>query len=159
LLLSYQTGEISSLLDEVYDCKPLNVAKALEQYQPACPKEEMLLVGFRNGLPFISEDSIMKYDYNADCGGFSEDCEDCEDYPPVILDRVIRYVHTLNDLISNELENSVSQCLQETYAVEPTSYMFLKPCSALFVPNDYPERFSQWFLDMVNIIISISNHE
>jgi len=149
-------GEISSLLDEVYDCEPLDVDEALEQYQPACPKEEKLLDGFRKGLPFISEGCIMNYDYNPHGGGFSEECDD---YPPVTLDRTIRYVHTLNDLISNELESSVNQCLQEAYAVEPASFMYLQPASTLFYPDDYPERFSQWFLEMVSLIIEISDHE
>ena len=156
LLLSYKTGDISFLLNEVYDFKPIDVAAALEEYQPACPQEEKLLDGFRMGLPFISEDCIMNYDYNPYNEGFSDDCEE---YPPVTLDRTIRYVHTLNDLISNELENMSNQDLQETYAVEPTSFMYLHPGSKLFCPGDYPERFSDWFLEMVSVIIKITDHE
>jgi hypothetical protein len=156
VILSYKTGEISSLLDEVYDCKPLNVAKALEQYRPACPREEKLLDGFRKGLPYISEDCIMKYDYDPFCNDI---LEENDDYPPVTMDRTIRYVHTLNDLIGNELESTMNANIQETYAVEPTSFMLLKPNSTLFCPGDYPERFSQWFMEMVSIIISISDHE
>ena len=156
LLVSYKSGDISFLLNEVYDCQPLDVAAALEEYQPACPQEEKLLDCFRKGLPFISEDCIMNYDYNPDSDDFFEEYED---YPPVTLDRTIRYVHTLNDLISNELENMVNQDLQECYAVEPTSFMFLEPASVLFSPGDYPERFSDWFQEMVNIIIEIIDHE
>ena len=158
LLLSYKTGDISFLLDEVFDCTPLDVAAALEEYQAACPQEEKLLDSFRKGLPFISEDCIMNYDYNPDVEGFPFP-DDCEEYPPVTLDRTIRYVHTLNDLISNELENMVNQDLQETYAVEPTSFMYLHPCSNLFCPGDYPERFSDWFLEMVNTILEMEDHE
>ena len=156
LLLSYKTGEISFLLDEVYDCIPLDVTAAMEDYKPTCPAEEKLLDGFRKGLPFISEGRIMNYDYNPFCDGFPEGYEE---YEPVTLDRTIRYVHTLNDFISNELENMVNQDLQETYALEPTSFMHLQPDSKLFHPGDYPDRFSQWFLEMVNIITEITDHE
>jgi hypothetical protein len=155
VITSYQKGEISALLNEVYDCKPLHIAEALEQYQPTCPKEEKLLEGFRKGLPFLSEDCIMNYDYDYVCDDI---LEENEDYPPVALDRMIRYVHTLNDLICNELVSTVNGNFQETYAVEPTSYMFLKPNSTLFNPGDYPERFSQWFLEIIDTILEISDH-
>ena len=156
ILSSYKKGEISFLLDEVYDCEPLDVTAALEEYKASCPAEQMLMDCFRKGLPFITEDCIMNYDYNPYGDGFPEESED---YPPVTLDRTIRYVHTLNDFPTNELENMVNQDLQETYPVEPTSFMFLQPCSTLFEPSDYPERFSQWFLEMVSIIIEITDHE
>jgi hypothetical protein len=156
MILSYKTGEISSLLDEVYDCKPLHVAEALEQYQPACPKEEKLLDGFRKGLPFLSEDSIMNYDYNPFCEDISEEYEE---HQPVTLDRMIRYVYAFNDIISDELESTMNANIQETYAVEPTSFMFLEPGSHLFYAGDYPERFSAWFQDMVSIIIEITENE
>ena len=157
LLLSYQSGGISFLLDEVYDCKPLDVVAALAEYQPECTQEKKLLDCFRKGLPFISEDCIMNYDYNPDGEGFPEECR--EDYPPVTIDRTIRYVYTLDDFISNELEGTINQDLQESYATEPASYMFLHPASNLFCPGDYPERFSDWFLEMVNVILEISDHE
>jgi hypothetical protein len=144
------------LLDDVYDCKSLNVAEALKQYQPACPHEEKLLDGFKKGLPFISEGRIMNYDYNPFSDGFPEECEE---YPPVTLDRTIRYVYDLNDFITGELETMTNQDLQETYPVEPTSFMYLKPNSELFHPGDYPDRFSDWFQEMVSIIIEITNHE
>jgi hypothetical protein len=38
--------------------------------------------------------------------------------------------------------------------------MFLQPNGTqLFEPDDYPERFSQWFLETVKIIIEITDHE
>jgi len=157
LLLSYKAGEISFLLDEVYDCKPIDVAAALETYQPACPREEKLMDCFRKGLPFISEDCIMNYDYYPDGEGFPAEYE--QDYPPVTIDRTIRYVYTLNDLISNELEGMINQDLQESYATEPTSFMFLHPASILFNPSDYTERFSDWFSEIVNVILTITDHE
>jgi hypothetical protein len=144
LLSSYQTGDIAFLLDEVYDCEPLDVAAALKKYS----QEERLLDSFRKGLPFISEDCIMNYDYNAFKEGF---LDENEEYPSVTMDRTIRYVHALNDIISNEFESTVNQDLQGgAYIVEPTSFKFLHPASKLFCPDDYPERFSNWFFEMVN---------
>jgi len=37
--------------------------------------------------------------------------------------------------------------------------MLLQPGSKLFHPGDYPERFSDWFLEMLNVILEITDHE
>ena len=157
LLESYATGEISVFLDEVYDYKPVNVIKALKGYKPANQMEEKLSDCFKKGLPFISgKNRIMNYNYSP----YSESMFDySNDYPPITLDRMIRYVYDLNDFVSGELEIMLEQEAQEAYAAEPVSFHILNPDSELFITDDYPERFSEWFFEMVDITKEIMNHE
>ena len=66
-------------------------------------------------------------------------------------DLIIRYVYDINDFVCNQLEASVNENARESYALSPTSFMILDPDSELFMPDDYPERFAEWFLEMVEI--------
>ena len=154
LLESYENGEISVFLDEVYNYKPVDVIRALEEYKPANRQEAKLLDCFRKGVPFISgKNCIMNYDYNP----YYECITDrCGEYQSVTLDRIIRYVYCTSDFVTNELENILNQEMQESYAVEPVSFHILNPDSGLFIYGDYPERFSEWFLEMVNVIREIT---
>ncbi len=153
LLQSYFDGEISDFMNKVYDNEPLDVAKVLNEYQPTSLLEAKLMECFREGLPFISENNIMTYEYNPDMDNLPED------YPPVTLDRMVRYLYALDDFVTNELEYMNNQYLQETYPLQPVSYAIFCPGSKLFVPGDYPERFSEWFLKMVNITKEITGNE
>jgi len=154
---SYVNGEISVFLDEIYDHKPIDIIKALKDYNPVNPLETNLIDHFKNGLQFISGDNcIMKYDYDAFCTCLS-DYE--EDIPPISLDRIIRYVYDTNDFVCNQLEASVNEHARETYAQVPVSFLILSPDSELFMPDDYPERFAEWFLEMVEITKKITDHE
>ena len=131
----------------MYDHNPVDVAKALNEYLPASPLEKKLIGCFKKGVLFISLDnSIMNYDYDV----FSE-CifDEYEDYPPITPDRTVRYVYDMDDFVTKELEYMVNQNLQESYAMEPVSSMILTPDSKRFIYDDYPERFSQWFFDMI----------
>jgi len=152
LLESYRSGKISLFLDAIYDHKPVNIVKELKEYAPLCSKEAKLLECFRKGLLFISgQEMIMNYDYDSQ----TELCfEEYEDSFPLTLDRIIRYLYDLDDFVSNELVTINNQCLQESYSVTPTSFLILRPDSELFIPGDYPERFSEWFCEMMQIITS-----
>lgn len=156
LLHSYFNGEIADFLNKVYGHKPLNVPEALEKFQPASPIEAKLIECFKSGLAFISGGSIMSYEYDPDSESLPEEPEDFE---PVTLDRMVRYLYALDDFVTNELEYMTNQYLRETYALHPVSYDILDPKSKLFVPGNYPERFSEWFLEMVEIAKEISSHE
>jgi hypothetical protein len=58
------------------------------------------------------------------------------------------------------MEDFNNQCIQEAYAMEPVSCLILTPDSKLLVQNDYPERFSDWFFEMLEIIEEITtSHE
>jgi len=157
LLESYVNGEISLFLDNLHDHTPIDVVKALEEYNPANPLETRLIECFRSGIRFISgDDSIMNYWYDA----HSESVSDyCEEYPPVTLDRIIRYIYDLNDFVCNQLEYTVNQEIQEAYPQEPTSFLILQPESKLFITGDYPEKFAKWFLEMVKIAKEITDYE
>ena len=159
LIDSYFNGEISVLLDEIYMHHSVeDIVSALDDYTPADPLEQKLTDCFKKGLPLISgQDCIMAYDYNPYEQCFTnENYEYDEDYEPYSLDRVIRYVYSISDPVTGELEQMSSQYIQEMYAVEPVSCMILYPDSELFVPDDYPERFSQWFTEMVEITKEIT---
>lgn len=98
----------------------------------------------------------MSYDYDP----YAENTPDGYiDDPPVSLDRIIRYIYELNDFVSNEIEYMTNQYCQNTYSVEPTSFIVLHTASKLLVPSDYPERFSDWFLEMVEITLKITDNE
>jgi len=157
LLESYAVGDISVFLDSIFDHKPIDVVKALKKYASVNRQEARLIECFRQGLPFISKkEGIMDYDYDPQAEFFPVEYEDT---PPVTLDRMIRYVYDINDYVTNELEIMNNQYLQDTYAMEPVSSLMLAADSKLFVQDDYPEKFSQWFLEMVNITKEITDHE
>lgn len=146
---SYYNGEAGSLLDAIYKYKPLDVIRAIDEYIPANPREKEILCGFREGIRFISGECIMAYDYDPDADNFSGMYED---YPPLSLNRTIRYVYGLNDFVSNEITDYLNSELQETYAVYPVSCLVVTPESELFVPDDYPEQFCEWFVSMVGLL-------
>ena len=157
LLHSYCKGEISVFLDELYNHEPLDVISELHKYKPHNSQEIKLLDCFKKGLPFIAgNDSIMNYHYDPYFEGFPEEYEDVE---PVSLDRIIRYVYDINDFVSDELVQITNQHEQEAYTLKPTSFLILRPDTDLFRPSDYPERFSNWFLEMIEIIEIINKNE
>ena len=156
LLHSYFNGEISAFLDEIYDHKPVDVVRALSEYHPENPLEAKLLDCFRQGLPFISGNRIMAYNYDPYMESYSDEYEDTS---PITLDRIIRYVYDLNDYVTRELDGMTNQYMQEVYAMQPTSSLILSPDSKLFMVDDYPERFSEWFLKMLHITEQIIDHE
>jgi hypothetical protein len=49
--------------------------------------------------------------------------------------------------------------MQETYSLEPVSFMILSNDSKLFVPDDYPEKFAEWFLEILNMTKEITDYE
>jgi hypothetical protein len=154
LLESYDTGEISVFLDEVYDHKPLDVVSALKEYSPANPLETKLIGCFRKGLRFITgENCIMDYHYDPNSEYVHDDYDDT---PPVTINRIIRCIYDTDDFITFELEDMTNRYMQETYALEPISFLILQPDSKLFITDDYPEKFAEWFSEMVNITKEIT---
>jgi hypothetical protein len=157
LLYSYSKGYIHYLLCDLYNLEPLNVVELLQKYEPAGAQEERLLECFKKGLRFISgEDCIMNYDYDPNLEHYPEEYEDIE---PVTLDRIIRYVYDIDDYISKELEDMTNRHMQESYSVTPTSYLVLRPDTKLFNPSDYPEKFSEWFFEMVEVVNELNKKQ
>ena len=102
----------------------------------------------------------MNYDYNPTFESSYIENEYYDYYDePVTLDRLIRYVYNIDDCVVNELEQICNQHIQQTYSMEPTSYKMLDTDSDLFIQDDYPERFSEWFFEMIDTINKIGNHE
>ena len=98
----------------------------------------------------------MNYDYDS----ISDSLLDyCEEFTPVNLDRIIRYVYCINDFFCNELVNFNNQEMQASYAVEPTSFLVLSDDTELFKPNNYPEMFAEWFMEMVDVTKKITDNE
>ena len=161
LLYSYSEGEISVFLDEIYTRHPIHLPVALDEFIPVHPVEIKLIDCFKKGLPLISgQDSIMSYDYNPYVHCYPNVYNEYDDdFEPYSLERAIRYVYDIDDPVTGEMEQISNQHIQEMYAVEPTSCMVLKPDSDLFVPGDYPERFSDWFTEMIETIKEITGHE
>jgi hypothetical protein len=154
LFHSYTKGKISNFFDELNNHEPCEIISELQEYEPANAQEARLLDCFKKGLPFIfGDDCIMNYDYDPNTEHYPEEYEDIE---PVTLDRIIRFVYDINDFVTNELESMTNQHMQDTYSVTPTSYLTLHPDTKLFNPGDYPERFSKWFLEMVEIANEIN---
>ena len=86
LIKSYSNGDISVFLNSVYKHKPVDIVKALKEYEPATPQEVKLLECFRKGLPFVSgDDNIMSYYYDPYMECYPGECEDVT---PVTLDRL-----------------------------------------------------------------------
>jgi hypothetical protein len=98
----------------------------------------------------------MNYDYDPNRECFPEEYEDT---PPVTIAGIIRCIYEESDFVTNELENMTNQYMQETYALEPVSFMILSHDSKLFVVDDYPEKFSEWFWEMVKMTKEITDHE
>jgi len=157
LIQSYRNGEISHFLDEIYSHNPIDVEFALKQYNPANPAEAGLIDCFIEGLPFISGNNcIMDYYYDPDADCFpGEDA----DITPLEPDKAVRYIYEIGDIVTNELECVNEQYLQETYMLTPTSYQIPDLDSKQFEPDDYPDRFSKWFLKMVSITLKITDSE
>jgi hypothetical protein len=172
LLYSYSEGEISVFLNEMYDkniftCSSFvdTVTVALEKHVPENPLETKLIGWLKKGLPFISEDCIMNYDYDPynDSLSVREYGYDYDlygdEYESVSLDRIIRFIYDTGDYVTGELEQVCNQHIMESYAAVPTSFMIVNPDSDLFAPGNYPERFSEWYFEMIEITKEINSHE
>ena len=141
------------------------VTVALEKHVPENPLETKLIGWLKKGLPFISEDCIMNYDYDPynDSLSVREYGYDYDlygdEYESVSLDRIIRFIYDTGDYVTGELEQVCNQHIMESYAAVPTSFMIVNPDSDLFAPGNYPERFSEWYFEMIEITKEINSHE
>lgn len=142
LLRSYREGKIHKKMCRMYSkafCR--NLEEHIRNCNPSNNKERKLLELITEGLSLISKDSprILSYDYD-----FESDRE--RDFTPPALEYQILFSYSFTDEVNQELERCFTADCQETYNRTPVSYTLITPeTEELFIPDDYPERFYQWF--------------
>ena len=64
---------------------------------------------------------------------------------PALLETQIALVYSLDDEITEDMENTFSMDMQESYNLTPVTTFFLTPeTDRLFEMDDFPERFADW---------------
>lgn len=144
LIVDYQEGAIKKKLERAHRKRYYkNLSRAIERYQPQNDYEKTLISLFEQGLEFIGNDKPRIMDYNYD-----PDFDPYDDYRPVDLCRIIRYVYDYGE-ISDQLEGWTNCELNETYALSPVTIYNLTPgTTERFSMDDYPERFCKWFMEL-----------
>ena len=149
LVFSYGYGAICRKLQRVHNKRYYNnLPRAMKTYRPQGKKEQRLLTLIREGLKLIApaKPSIMEYQYDLD------EMEE-RDYPPVELERLILLSYDINDRVNEEMGNSLNAELRESYDLTPISTCTLSPDTCKpFKKDDYPEKFSKWFIDFTTFI-------
>ena len=65
---------------------------------------------------------------------------------PATLKAQITLVYSLDDEITEDMENMFSADMQESYNLTPATTLFLTPeTNRIFKMDDFPERFADWF--------------
>ena len=141
LIRSYKSGKIRKLLKRVESTSYYkDLPAALRRYSPQDKWEAALLELMTEGLQFLRpEKPIMHYNYDP---YFEEE----PDYRPMGLDKQIRIVYDIYDMVTEHLEEQYNSERQETYDLIPVSTMAMSPeTGSLFkMEDDYPERFFKW---------------
>ncbi len=128
---------------------------AIRRYKPANDYEAELIGLFKQGLQFIGrrKPSILNYGYDAQW-------EIESDWEPLQLEHLIRIVYDLHDVFAEEVRGYMQCTINESYTISPTSMLFLSPHTKKpLTPDDYPERFMQWFDDFINLIAEPEDDE
>lgn len=153
---SYKEGKIYNLLKHVERKSYYkDLPNAIRRYKPQNRWEVSLISLMEEGLAFmIPEKSIMHY-------GYDPYYDDDPDYYPMTMDRQIRVVYDLNDIVSNQLIEYFNSEYRETYAITPITTMPLSPdTDNLFsMEDDYPERFIKWADRFIEIISKYDKYD
>lgn len=149
LIISYSKGAICRKLQRIHNNGYYkNLSRAIKSYQTSDKKERKLLALIQEGMALTAsgQPSIMDYHYDPDE-------EEDRDYPPLELERLIFLTYDLDDRISEEMGNSINAELRESYDLTPVTTCILSPDTRkLFSKDDYPEKFSKWFVDFTTFI-------
>lgn len=152
-ILSYESGRAHKLLQRIENrCYYKNLPRALDNCTPHDDNEQRLLDIMRDGMQFVGPDTpaIMDYDYDPEY-------EEEPDFLPLELDRQIGLIYRHDDLFVDNMLGYINNTLQESYAIAPTSVRYLSPTTEqVFVPDDYPERFSRWAEHFIDFSRQIS---
>lgn len=142
LLESYNEGKIARLFKRMYG-KPFctDLEKRLDEYIPKKKSEKKLMELLKEGMALMGKDVPCIMDYQYDWASEKE-----PDFMPAPLDTQIALAYSLDDEITEDMENSFSADMQESYNLTPVTTLFLTPeTGRIFKMDDFPERFADWF--------------
>lgn len=141
LIESYRKGRIARLLKRMYGrafCTDLE--ERLDAYKPEKKSEKELLELVREGMTLMGKDVPCIMDYQYDWINEEE-----PDFMPALLETQIALVYSLDDEITEDMENTFSMDMQESYNLTPVTTFFLTPeTDRPFEMDDFPERFADW---------------
>jgi|GEM_PF-1225239 len=113
-------------------------------------KEYKIVEVIKNFVELLAQDCIMNYDYNEeDCG---EILDSMFNNVPVGVHRIYAVIWDDNDMLSDEVFEMMNNECGEFGIQMPTSYVRLNPQSKMFIPGDYPERFTSNFMQLIDLL-------
>lgn len=150
LIDSYESGKIYRLMKKIEsDSRHYKFLPAvLEKYSPNNEFETELIRLFKEGLQFIGKDkpSIMSY-------GYDPMYDQERDYPPVDMDKMVRVVYDVDDVVTEWLMEWTNNELRESYDISPVTWVALSPgTDKLFSMDQYPDHFFKWFDNFCTLI-------
>lgn len=141
LARAYKEGKIHRILKKLGEKKfCTDLPGEIQKYHTKKNNEQKLLKLIKEGTKYISSGSpsIMQYDYDWAY-------EESPEFRPIGLDTQIMLTYSIDDAMMNEMTNYFNSDYQESYAITPTTTLYLTPeTNQLFTIDDFPERFSKW---------------
>lgn len=146
LIASYRQGPIRQLFAEIGNAKTSGLQDQLERYKPGNDREALLRQLLIEGLDFVGGCSIMHYNYD-------EQDDRNGEANPIELDRTVRVVYDLEDIVTENLIEYLNNEIEYTYCLSPKSWLTLSPATVhQLEPDDYPERLADWIDRFVQVI-------
>lgn len=142
LVESYSKGKIDRLFKRMYG-KPFctDLEKRLDTCKPEKESEKRLMELLGEGMALMGKDVPRIMDYQYDWINEKE-----PDFTPATLEAQIALAYSLDDEITEDMENSFNIDMQESYNLTPVTTLFLTPdTDRIFKADDFPERFADWF--------------
>lgn len=141
LAASYESGKIAKVLKRMGG-KPFCTGweEKIREYRSDNKAEQKLLELIKEGMKLITPESPRLVQYHYDWA-----YEENPDFLPIELNRQIMLAYSINDALTKSMEHYFNSDYQETYAITPTTSMYLTPeTDGPFRMDDYPERLLSW---------------
>lgn len=154
LLFSYDKGNIRGIFNEI-NAKPCDLnsfSEVVNSYIPQNSKERKLLESIKKGIEIFSLNKCLRnYVYDG-INDVSEEDRDIGDYFVLSVDRLMRIVYDLNDIVTEQLLYCVNEDNNQYGYSDfiPASSLDLSPETAEVLAYGYPELFFGWLFDLIS---------
>jgi hypothetical protein len=159
-LKAYREGYINETFSLVYQKPNRSIGKLeklIESYIPKNSREENLLTSIKQGIKIIDMNKNI-FDYVCRPGKDDENFYDVDEDSVIEADRLIRFVYSGNDYVSEsylEYINTESQDIANEYF--PRNSLVLTPETNKLLEVDFVECFFTWLTEFTKNLYDYEN--
>jgi hypothetical protein len=159
-LEAYKEGYINDTFSHVYqqpNRSTVELEKLIESYIPKNNREENLLISVKQGVNILNMNMCI-FDYVCRPGKDDENFYDADEDSVIEADRLVRYVYSCNDYVSEsylEYINTESQDIANEYF--PGNSLVLTPETDRLLEVDFVECFFSWLTEFIKNLYDYEN--